>query len=163
MTRGGEWAPRAEATGKAFSLDSCCGWSLGSHHGYLSPPDPFSGGSSGGQERKQERWGGEPRRLLPSAAGEGGREEGRGKEINTCSMRSAKAEPCSERSNNPALAAQLLSDHAGAEMRICPTPKARVFSAAMGTFKGGQKNPKKGEETHRHVFPAVHFPSGHHL
>ena len=30
---------------------------------------------------------------------------------------------------------QLLSDHVGAEMHICQTPKACVFSADTGAFK----------------------------
>lgn len=90
---------------------------------------------------------------------EGERKAGwRGKETDTCSMQSAEAELYSERSNNSTEAAQLLRDHAGAEPRICPAPKAPVFSAAMGTLQGGQKNPPPKRGHVQTCFSCCTFP-----
>lgn len=75
----------------------------------------------------------------------------------TCLMQSAKTEPCSERLNNLAEVAQLISDHSGVEMDICLAPKACAFSVAKVTFKG-EKEPQKRRRNLQTHFSYCTFP-----
>lgn len=117
----------------------------------MSTSDPFQAAAAKGQRERGREMGWRTR--APDSQSQCGEEERRkaGGENKrslsicsvTCSVQSARTEPCSERLNNLAEVAQLINDHAGFGTHVCLAPIACAFSAAIGTFKGGKEDPQK--------------------